>query len=154
MKLRYCRAASQLLDLVGLRFRALEPPARTIIGCAALLAYRFDLDLLTLCARVPTGRTIEALRRAQNLDLVVSESAPAQYRFRHDLTRTAIRRQLGLGLRRELHAMIAGALETRPDASARAEQLAYHWTAAGHTERAAAYCALAAQRARLLGLGG
>jgi predicted ATPase len=147
-------AEALLCDLAGTRFRLLEEPARAIVGCAALLGYRFDIDLLAKCAGVAIDYTAEVLRCAEHLDLVVSEPGfPPRYRFRHELTRAAVRQQLGLACQSAFHGMIASALEALQDGATRTEELAHHWAAAGHSERAAPYFERAKQEASHLGLG-
>jgi predicted ATPase len=147
-------AEALLCDLAGARFRLLEEPARAIVGCAALLGYRFDIDLLAKCAGVATDYAAEVLRCAEHLDLIVSEPGlPPRYRFRHELTRAAVRRQLGFECQSAFHGMIASALEALQDGAMRTEELAHHWAAAGHSERAALYFERAKQEARHLGLG-
>jgi predicted ATPase len=157
MQLRYLHAATvvSLSDLVGARFLMLNAEARTIVGCAALLGYRFDVPVLAASAGVTVQRALAALRRAQSLDLIVADpGALPRYRFRHDLTRAAVRQRLDPQRQNALHAMIAAALEASPDAALHNEQLAHHWAAAGNAERAAFHLERALHEARLLGLGG
>jgi predicted ATPase len=132
----------------------LAEPARAIVGCAALVGYRFNIDLLAKCARVAAEYAAEVLRCAEHLDLVVSEPGlPPRYRFRHELTRAAVRQQLGFECQSAFHGMIASALEALQDGATRTEELAHHWAAAGHSERAAPYFERAKQEAKHLGLG-
>jgi predicted ATPase len=147
-------AEALLCDLAGARFWLLEGPARAIVGCAALVGYRFDIDLLAKCASVAAEYAAEVLRCAEHLDLVVSEPGlPPRYRFRHELTRAAVRQQLGFECQSAFHVMIASALEALQDGATRTEELAHHWAAAGHSERAAPYFERAKQEAKHLGLG-
>jgi hypothetical protein len=139
-----------LRDLVDERLLLLESDARTLVRCAALIGYRLNPRMLATCAGATLDATIEALRRASELDLVVAEPA-GEYRFRHALTRAAICDGLGEDQKRSLHAAIATALEHLPDAFVRTEQLAHHWWSAGDGIKAAAYGRLAAEQAHRLG---
>jgi predicted ATPase len=130
---------SSLRDLVGERFRSLDPRTRDIIGTAALLGYHPDVDTLIACFESDCD-VIDALSHACDLGLVVAESGqPVAYRFRHALTQAAIRDALGADYERTLHARIASTLERLPDAITHIEQLAHHWLAAGDVVKARLY---------------
>jgi predicted ATPase len=133
MRPRHVHAARQCLqDLVEQRLHLLEDRDKYVVQCAALLGYRVDANLLAACVGWSLAATLAVLRRAEKLDLVVSEQgARVRYRFRHALTQAAIRSALPTRTERALHAAIARALEGLPDAGARVEQLAHHWFSAG-----------------------
>ncbi len=119
---------------------------------AALLGYRLDMAVLAACGQALPEAVLAALEQARGLDLtVVDARTPAVYRFRHALTREAIREALEPDARRSLHALIAARLETLPDAALRSEQLAHHWLAAGDAAKASRYWERAAECARRLG---
>jgi predicted ATPase len=140
-------------ELIVERFHLLDAAARAILGYAALLGYRPDLELLTACADVSRREVRHTLERAKSLDLVVRAShKPLAYRFRHALVQDAIRNALDPESARSAHAKIAGALERMPNRSDLFESLAFHWSAAGDDVRGDAYRELATQCARRLGV--
>jgi predicted ATPase len=143
---------NSLGELVDERLALLEPDVRNVVSYAALLGYRFEAWLVAACAGRSRQRVRAALERTRELDLIVREAgAPARYRFRHALIQAAVRESLTAERRRAEHARIASALEALPDARRRVEQLAHHWSAAGHAGKASLYCERAAQDALLLG---
>jgi len=154
MRPRHVHAAARqsVQDLVEERLHLLEPAAGAIVTCAALLGYRIDAKVLALCAGAGIEATLEALRRACDFDLVITEAEePNRYRFRHALTQAAIRDAVVAGTKRELHAGIARVLERLPDAVDRVEQISYHWSAAGNGAPASASNRQAAEHALCLG---
>ena len=90
----------------------MEPSARGVIACAALLGFRFDAAVLAECCDTRLESTEQVLGEACRVGLLVVESGkPARYRFRHALYRSAIRDGLSPPMQRALHARIAAALE-------------------------------------------
>jgi predicted ATPase len=151
----HAEAREALRELVHDRLRLLEPPVRTLVECASLLGYRLDAAALAACAGADLAATVEALRQASDLDLIVAERDGSNlFRFRHALTQAAVRDALDHERKQMLHATIAAALERLPDAGSRAEQLAHHWSLAGDRAKAAPYEVLAARRAQRFGVDG
>ena len=148
-------AQAGLQALIAERLQRLSSGAQRLIGCAALLGYRIDAALLAQCAGATFEATLAALRAACELDLISAETRlAAQYRFRHALTQAAIANTLGDQQKRNMHAEIARALELVPDADARLEQLAHHWSLAGKGAKAAAYRRRSGEDARPWGTAG
>jgi len=151
----HAAARESLRELVNDRLGLLEQPDRELVKCASLLGYRLEAALLAACAGAGFDDTIEALGRACALNLMIAEpGSEHRYRFRHALTRAAVREALCNAEKQALHRMIACALERLPDAAERIEELAHHWSSAGDCLRAVAFERLAMERARRVGVGG
>ena len=128
------------------RLQPFDEAERRVIAQAAVIGRTFDLGLLAATLEMDPAALVPILRRARDFQLV-EEVAPAQFRFRHGLTRRAISEDL---LRAELqprHRAIARTLENAPHDERSLEALAYHWWAAGDAVKAARYNVLAGDRA-------
>jgi predicted ATPase len=140
-------------DLIAERLQALDRRARATVERAALLGYRPDFAILVASGDADPVAAVGALEAACSLDLMVRESwDPPSYRFRHALVQDAIRNAIDADEARAVHVAIAKQLERSADASARLEELAYHWSEGGDAGRSAEYRARAAQDARRLGI--
>src|SRR5581483_9830783 len=98
------------------RFGALEPSDRDVLLYAAVVGRRFSASFVGRLADSPQARTLAALRRARDLQLVVEEDDERgdRFAFRHALTREAIYDQLLRAETRALHARVAEALAHEP----------------------------------------
>lgn len=114
-------------EYVEQRLHQLEPRDRRVVECAALLGFHIDPVLLAECAGCSLEAALYALRRALELDVVVTHNHESgELRFRHALTQTAIQEGLDRNQTRALHAAIVSALECRRDAASRGDQVAHH----------------------------
>ncbi len=137
-------------DAVQQRMQRLSPDARRAVQVAAVIGQRFDFALLQHVSKLDETALLEALRAAIDAQLV--EEVPDHgveelYGFRHALTREAVLGELLQRERRILHRAVAEAIEARPDAGVRAEELAYHFDEARDAKRAFQYHELAARDA-------
>lgn len=107
--------------------------------CASAVGRSFELDILAEIAGIPEYSVCETLRRACDLQIVVSSGA-GRYAFRHALTRDIVYAECLSVRSRALHRRIARALERsrRSGATALAD-LAYHAWAARDARRALRY---------------
>ncbi|MGH3117709.1 MAG: helix-turn-helix transcriptional regulator, partial [Gaiellales bacterium] len=141
-----------LRDAVGERFRTLSADAQKLLLHAAVIGQRFDFDLLLRVTGSDEASIVSALRAAIDAQLLLEPSdgeGPDHFVFRHALTRESILLELLQRERRRMHATVAQAIETRAgeDATAHAEELAYHFDEGGEQERAFRYHDLAAREA-------
>ena len=114
------------------------------------------IELLSVAGR-PLPRSVYSVLREQDVDLqaalselqrtnlVRSTGARGGLCPYHDRVREQVVSQIPSARRAELQGHIARVLEAQPDADL--EALLHHWIEAGETQRAAAYAALAANRA-------
>jgi DNA-binding CsgD family transcriptional regulator len=127
------------------RWESLDRAAREVLTTAAA-AGEIDLALLPQLVERDEDAVEDALERARRLHLVERERGSGRWRFEHALTRAAIEARVAPRQRPAIHRRIGELLETRA-AFVEPARLAYHWTVAGDTERAARYDEAAADRA-------
>jgi DNA-binding CsgD family transcriptional regulator len=127
-------------DVVAARTAPLSPLARRLLAAAAVVARAAEPSLLTAVAEVDARAGAEALDEC--LDSGTLVGGPLAYRFRHELTRLAVEREIPARRRSRLHATALAELATAtPDDHAR---LAHHAEAAGAGEEALHHASLAA----------
>jgi ABC-type transport system substrate-binding protein/class 3 adenylate cyclase len=132
------------------RLDRLEPGTREVAGVAAVVGRTFGLPLLE---RVLSPEELRpALSELQRLDLVVEERRqPArEYRFRHGLVQEVAYSRLVEARRRELHGVVAEALEQLHSESLEEVYglLGRHYSEADEPARAADYLLKAGDAAR------
>ena len=128
------------------RLRPLTEDERRVLAQAAVIGRHFDLPLLAATLGADPESLMPALHRAREMQLI-EEASPAEFRFRHALTREAIYGDFLAVQLRPLHRTIANVLESAAPERRSVERLAYHWWAAGDAERAAEYNELAGDAA-------
>jgi tetratricopeptide (TPR) repeat protein len=101
---------------------------------AAVVGREFDLRTVASAAGWDLGDALDAVDLAVLAGLVTeSDDAPASYRFSHALVRDTVYAGTA-GLRRaDLHAGVAKALASAPNADARLTELAHHFAEAAAT---------------------
>lgn len=118
---------------------------------AAVIGREFSHELLAAVTSLGADGLRDALDRLVGAELVFRHGEPpaAGYSFKHALVRDAAYQSLLKSRRRQLHARVAGVLESRfPDAAeSQLELLAHHLAAAGQAEQAIAYLQRASRRA-------
>ena len=136
-----------LSTLVASRLTRLDERLASLVRLASVIGRSFPQSLLQASADpVPDASAIGALATE---DFVFPAEQPGSLRFKHGITRDAVYATVGLAERQRLHARVAaelvrhghGGAETPPEA------LAYHLSAAGDLERAAAHAEQAGDRA-------
>src|SRR5262249_46197724 len=126
-------------------------PVKEVAQIAAVIGRRFAHDLLAAVVDRDEASLETALDRLVSTGLIHQRTTAGGvgYEFKHALVRDAAYQSLLKGRRQQLHARIAGVLETQPAAAVEPELLAYHLTEAGATEQAVDYWLKAGQRAML-----
>jgi predicted ATPase len=123
---------------------------RLVAQVGAAVGREFSYALLRVVCRLPEAELDAALARLVASELVFQRGAPpdAVYTFKHALVQDAVHASLLRNSRRQLHAQIAGALETHfPElAASQPELLAQHCAEAGLIEKSAAYWGKAGQK--------
>src|SRR5439155_11383792 len=140
-----------LRDAVLDRFRKLSTEAQDILLRAAVIGPRFDFDLLVRVTGAGDAIVVGALRAAIDAQLLLEIAGSERetgYAFRHALTRESVLLELLQPELRRIHAAVGEAIESGSgDTGAPAEELAYHFDAAGDYARAFHYHDLAAREA-------
>jgi DNA-binding CsgD family transcriptional regulator/tetratricopeptide (TPR) repeat protein len=134
-----------LRDLLLERVAQLDPATRGLLRLAAAAGRDVAYPLLCAAAALPERDVREALRRAVDHRVLVSEPATGSFRFRHALLAEAIYTTVLPGEREELHARLAQ--ELADSAAASPAELAPHWAAAGRSSEALAASVDAAREA-------
>jgi len=134
-------AAAILAGRIGL----LAQPTRRLLDAAAVLGREFDVRLARSLAGLSDTETADALTQACTRHIVWS-AASERYMFVHDRLREVLLSSLDPVDLTRLH--LRAALEIERTEPARALDLAYHFDAAGESERAAEYALAAGKLAR------
>src|SRR5712671_1984894 len=117
-------------------------PAKELIQVGAVIGSEFSYELIHAVHPINEADLQAALRRLTDVELLyVRGLAPeATYQFKHALIRDAAYEALLKSRRKELHLMVAHAIEDKFPAlnDAHPEVLARHWTEAGEIELAIA----------------
>jgi class 3 adenylate cyclase/tetratricopeptide (TPR) repeat protein len=125
-------------------------PVRQVAQIGAALGRQFSHELIAAVAAMPQPRLEEALAQLVESELIYRRGAPpdAEYTFKHALVQDAAYGTLLRDRRRQLHARIAAALESRfPEiVAAQPALLARHCEEAGLTEKAVDYWLAAGRR--------
>ncbi|HLF07027.1 MAG TPA: tetratricopeptide repeat protein, partial [Thermoplasmata archaeon] len=126
---------TRVRDVVARRVSALSSEERGLAEVAAVLGEEFTLGLVVEVAGTPrkeAAKLLDSLERSHR----VIHSTPRGYRFHHSIVRETLYDAVGAGMRRELHAAAAEALERSPGRIDRREELiAWHYAQAGDAER-------------------
>jgi serine/threonine protein kinase/tetratricopeptide (TPR) repeat protein len=136
------------------RLERLDPEAREVLRCAAVIGKQFGLNLLKKV--VPSSSRIEgSLESLQAAGLIQKTGLGKEptYRFKHALTQDVTYDSLLERQRKERHALVGAAIEDLYGTSAEdhAARLAVHFAVAEDWDRAINYGLNAAQKAESLG---
>ncbi|MFY9919031.1 MAG: adenylate/guanylate cyclase domain-containing protein [Mycobacterium sp.] len=118
---------ANLQSTIGARIDRLPAAAKRTVNAASVIGLRFDVDLLK---ELVSDVDIAPLVAAEVLDQVAF-SEPAEYAFRHPLTRTVAYETQLKSDRAQLHRRLAAAIEARGAADENAALIAQHMEAAG-----------------------
>ncbi len=128
------------------RLEQIPPEATQILSVGAVLGREFDLAFARGLAKLPEARTSAGIEEARRRRLVWWDPGSGQCKFVHDKIREALLTRLPDADCRTLHLEAALSLEALEPA--KFYDLAYHFDAAGHSERALPYALAAAEQAR------
>ena len=135
------------------RLDRLDPEAREVLRCAAVIGPRFGLNLLKKV--VPSSSRIEGsleTLRAAGLIQRTGLGKEPTYRFKHALTLDVTYESLLERQRKERHALVGAAVEELygDNVEEYAARLAVHFAAAEDWDKAISYGLMAAQKAESL----
>jgi ADP-ribosylglycohydrolase/tetratricopeptide (TPR) repeat protein len=139
---------SQVQTLLAQRLATVDEDTRSFLDAASVvLETTQELEPVAYVLEADEGRAVQLFTRATRLRLMV-EDAGGQIGFRHDLTRQAVYRQLGVRHRSYLHAR-AGRWHQQQRRFAPA---AHHFDRAGRTEEMVDAALRAAEQAEQAGM--
>jgi DNA-binding CsgD family transcriptional regulator len=148
-----CGMSDSLRDLLLARVERLGQATQQVLRVASAGGSRVDYRLVAAVVDLPEAALLEELREAVSSSLLVARSDEGGYdgyAFRHSLLREVLHDDLLPGEHSRVHVRYAEALERQPDLVARhrlAAEVAHHWYAAHHLERALPACMAAADEA-------
>ncbi len=128
------------------RIELLPESSIKLLSVGAVLGKEFDLFTASKLARQTSKQAIAALREAQQRHIVWSKATNERCAFIHDKLRQTLLDRLPDNERRELHRHAA--LDLEAEAPDRVYDLAYHFDAAGESQRALPFALAAAEDAR------
>jgi DNA-binding CsgD family transcriptional regulator/tetratricopeptide (TPR) repeat protein len=123
------------------RLRPLTPVARRVLQVGAVIGERFTFELLGRVSGLPDEQVTAAITAAIDAQIILeqAETDGNTFAFRHQLMREIVLAELLQRERRHLHLAIGRALEETVHPDEAAEDLAYHFDAAGDEARAFTY---------------
>ena len=143
------QASRESAALLASRFALLATPTRRLLNAGAVLGREFDLEMAASLAGQQPGEAGEAVRQAVDRHLVWASSSDAgtgRLVFAHDRLRTSLLAELDPAELAALHRRAGDSLEAH--APGRDFDIAYHFDAAGESERALPYALRSAAQAR------
>ncbi|MFN0021879.1 MAG: response regulator [Pirellulaceae bacterium] len=129
------------------RIELLPETTIKLLSVGAVLGKEFDLFTASKLAAQTSAQAMAALREAQQRHIVWSKSAGDRCAFIHDKLRQTLLARLPEAERRELH--LRAAVDLEAEDPNRVYDLAYHFDAAGESQRALPYALAAAEDARI-----
>jgi DNA-binding CsgD family transcriptional regulator/tetratricopeptide (TPR) repeat protein len=126
-----------LIEILLGRVASLDPIARRVLGAAAVAGRPVDERLLAPVLGLEAAVVATSVREAIARGVLVADEVDGRHRFRHELLREVVERDLLAGERLVLHEGFAVTLAEHPDLAdpspaGAAGELAAHWAAAGH----------------------
>jgi signal transduction histidine kinase len=140
------RSSRRAAAFLARRVELLPGPVLDLLSVGAVLGREFDLDFAGALTGQTPAEVLAALGEARGRHMVWVRSEGARCVFVHDKVRQAILGRLSDQERRRLHRLAAAFLEGRE--GDRAFEIAYHYDAAGHADRALPHALSAGDRAR------
>jgi DNA-binding NarL/FixJ family response regulator/tetratricopeptide (TPR) repeat protein len=140
-----------LVDVLLARIGRLSPDGQAVLEALAVAGRPADERLIAPALEQDELIVAGHLREAVAQGVVVTQP-DGRYRFRHELLREVVERDLASGQRRHLHERFARELESRPDLAQSSpagpdSEMARHWTDADRPAEAYRSCLAAATSA-------
>jgi two-component system sensor kinase len=140
------RSSRHAAAFLARRIELLPEATVKLLSVGAVLGKEFDLFTAAKLAGQAPAPAIAALQEAQQRHIVWTRVKDDQCAFIHDKLRQTLLEHLPERERRELH--LRAALDLEEQSPDRVFDLAYHFDAAGQSERAFGYALAAAEQAR------
>lgn len=140
------QSSDQAAVLLTRRLQLLPPATVQLLSAGAILGKQFELGLAAHLVGQSADDAVQAVDIARQRRLIWMRTDGSSYAFVHDKIREAVLAEMSEDLRCQLHRNAAAYLfEKSPE---RVTELAYHYDAAGDSERALPYALEAADLAR------
>jgi two-component system sensor kinase len=136
----------QAATVLARRLDLVSPPTQELLSVGAILGKEFSFDLAITLARLRAHDAAQAIREAQDRRLLWTDRDGAVGTFAHDRLREAFLQRITPERRAALHLEAAQRMEA--SAPQHVFELAYHFDAAGHSDRALPFAIEAARTAR------
>ena len=125
-----------LIEILLGRVASLDAVARRVLSAVAVAGRPVDERLLAPVLALDGAAVAASVREAIARGVLVADPVDGRHRFRHELLREVVERDLLAGERLVLHERFAATLAERPDLAdpspaGAAGELAVHWAAAG-----------------------
>ncbi|MDN3520991.1 helix-turn-helix transcriptional regulator [Halomonas ramblicola] len=148
------RIPAGIREIIGQRLNRLSRDCNRLLGMAAVIGRRFELELLAGLA-LPETELLDILDEALEAHIVEALPQPGRFQFSHALVRETLYEELSTTRRMRLHRQAGEQLETlhRHDLQTRLPELAHHFAEAapaGTAETAIDYAQRAGARADTL----
>lgn len=140
------QSSRQAAAFLARRIELLPTETIRLLSAGAAVGKEFSLDLVTSLTDLTTSEALMALSQARELRLVSRRADGGQFVFVHDQIRASLLKRLTDEEGRELHLKAAWHLETY--SRDQISEIAYHFDAAGQSDKALDYALAAAQQAR------
>lgn len=145
-KMDAARVGSDAATMLSGRLGRLSPATVALLSAGAVLGRRFDLPSASRVAGLDEATARGAISEAEEARIVFVPAETSEYAFVHDRLREAVLGRLSPDEQHRLHRAAADDLELHdPD---RSFAIAYHFDAAGDSDRAIRYALPAAREAR------
>ena len=141
------RSSGHAVGMLHRRLELLPQSAQSLLTAAAVLGKEFELATAQQLADQPSAQSLEAVAEARARHIVWPAARPGRYVFTHDKLRETLLGRLDAPQRRALHREAAARLESA-GGDVQSYDLAYHFDAAGESQRAFPYALAAADEAR------
>jgi DNA-binding SARP family transcriptional activator len=141
----------EIRSVIELLLSRLSPLARELVGLAAIIGRSFTFPLLAAASKLPKEKVVRGLDELWQRQ-IVREQGEEAYDFNHDMIRQVALVQLSTARKRWGHRRVAQALESvfAMDLNSVHGQIAVHWEAADHKQKAADHYVQAAASASRL----
>ncbi len=140
------RSSSQAAGFLSRRIELLPAGTIDLLTVGAVLGKEFNLELAAGLAGLAPAQAVNVLEKASQRHFVWMQPKEMECAFVHDKIRAALLQRIEPERRRGLHDRIAHHLEQ--NTPGRVFDLAYHFDAAGASDRALPYALAAAEQAR------
>lgn len=141
---------SSIKNIIQSRLDRLDVDAKEVVCLAAVIGRRFKTQLVMEIFS-DSNETKKSIHILENQNLIRYVIPNEEFEFRHALTQKIAYDNLLLQQRKRLHGLVAQAIEfLYTDIDEHVEELAFHYQASDHAEKAAHYLELAGDRAARL----
>jgi signal transduction histidine kinase/DNA-binding response OmpR family regulator len=140
------QSSRQAASILTRRIELLPEETIRLLSVGAAVGKEFSLDIASSLTKLTTSQALSALGHARERRLIWTRPDGGQFVFVHDQIRASLLERLSTEEQRELH--LQAALHLEVYSPLRISDIAYHFDAAGKSEKALEYGLKAAEQAR------